>query len=281
MTAFFLRLFASLPLGLLHSLGWGAGWVVYLLSPRYRSRLQENLAASGLDGKGVLRRAVAEAGKGVLELPAIWFRPQERTLRLLRRCDGCEHIDAAQKAGKGIIFLTPHLGCFEITSLYYAAKDPITILYRPPKLKWLQPLLAHGRVQGHAALAPTDLSGVKALLKALKRGEAIGILPDQVPGQGEGVWAPFFGRPAYTMTLVGRLAASSGATVLMAFGERLPFGRGYKLWIRPFAGDWSGSPEASAAALNREIENLVRQKPEQYLWSYNRYKTPKGVRGEA
>lgn len=277
MTAFLLRLFARLPLELLHALGWAAGWAVYGLSPRYRARMRENLAASGLNGPGVLAQAVAEAGKSVLELPAIWFRPQEKTLRLLRECDGCEHIEAAQKAGKGIIFLTPHLGCFEITSLYYAATDPITILYRPPKLKWLQPLLAHGRVQGHAALAPTDLSGVKALLKALKRGEAIGILPDQVPGQGEGIWALFFGRSAYTMTLVGRLASSSGATVLMAFGERLPFGRGYKLWIRPFAGDWSSEPAAAAASLNREIEALVRQKPEQYLWSYNRYKSPRGA----
>ena len=112
---------------------------------------------------------------------------------------------------------------------------------------------------------------------ALKRGEAIGILPDQVPGQGEGVWAPFFGHPAYTMTLVGRLQQASDATVLLAFGERLPFGRGYKLWIRPFSGDLSGDAVHAASELNREIENVVRMCPGQYLWNYNRYKAPRGV----
>ncbi|MBZ0092655.1 MAG: lysophospholipid acyltransferase family protein [Sulfuricellaceae bacterium] len=281
-----LRIMAYLPLGLLHALGAAAGWAVYLLSPRYRARLQQNLRVSGVcrsDAmyRQTLRQSVAAAGKSVLELIPVWYRPHRQVLALLKDCDGCGHIDAAIERGKGIIFLTPHLGCFEITSLYYSACHPITILYRPPKLKWLQALIDSGRRRGQATLAPTDLGGVKALLKALKRGEAIGILPDQVPGQGEGVWAPFFGRPAYTMSLVARLHKSSDAAILLAFGERLSFGRGYRLWIRPFQGDLSGDAKSAAAELNREIENVVRRCPAQYLWSYNRYKTPRGATREA
>ncbi len=277
-----LRLLAALPLWLLHALGTVAGWSVWLASSGYRARLTENLRQSGLCPdeaafRRTLRRTVAETGKSVLELPAIWFRPHGRVLALLRERHGWEHIEMAHAAGKGIIFLTPHMGCFEITSLVYAEHRPIAILYRPPKLRWLEPLLGTGRVKGHASLAPADLSGVKALLKALKRGEAAGILPDQVPGAGEGVWAPFFGRPAYTMTLAARLAQSSGATVLMAFGERLSWGRGYRLWVEPCQADLSGAPATAAAALNREIERIVARRPEQYLWSYNRYKRPSGA----
>jgi KDO2-lipid IV(A) lauroyltransferase len=120
-------------------------------------------------------------------------------------------------------------------------------------------------------LAPTTLTGVRDLLKALKQHEAVGILPDQNPGKSEGEWADFFGRPAYTMTLVHRLAQSTGATVLLAFGERLPWGRGYVIHIEPF--DAIPTP----AAINQAIEQLVRRKPEQYLWSYPRHRKPKGV----
>jgi KDO2-lipid IV(A) lauroyltransferase len=230
----------------------------------------------------LLRRAVAEAGKSVLELPAVWLRPEQQALQLLKKCHGWEHVEAALLRGKGLVFLTPHMGCFEITSLYYAARHPITVLYRPPRLKWLQPLIDAGRVRGQVTLAPTDLGGVRALFKALRRGEAIGILPDQVPGQGEGVWADFFGRPAYTMTLVGRLVHSTDAAVVLAAAFRLPHGKGFDLWLEPLPEGMPDEPVAAARFINAAIESLVRRRPEQYLWSYNRYKAPKGAeRGEA
>lgn len=277
-----LRLLAFLPLPISHGLGALLGRAVFLLSPRYARRMTDNLAASGLcgDGRacaGLLRRAAAEAGKSAAELPAVWLRSQGRALRLLRECRGWEHVEAALAQGRGIIFLTPHQGCFEITSLYYAARHPITVLYRPPRLGWLEPLMQAGRTRGRVTLAPTSLKGVKALLAALKRGEAVGILPDQVPNRGEGVWAEFFGRPAYTMTLVGSLQQITGAAVLLAFAERLPRGRGYRLWLEPMPGAFGGDKQQDAVLLNRAVEGLVRRRPEQYLWSYNRYKVPRGV----
>ncbi|MFA7240044.1 MAG: lysophospholipid acyltransferase family protein [Sulfuricellaceae bacterium] len=273
--------FAGLPLRWLHSLGALLGWLVYYASPRYAARLRENLEKSGVcndaeNCRSLLHQAIAEAGKGAIELLPIWLRPEREVLRLVRRCHGWEHVEAALKRGKGIIFLTPHLGCFEITSLNYAAYHPVTVLYRPPKLRWLQPLLEAGRQRGLVTLAPTDMRGVKALLKALKRGEAVGILPDQTPGNGEGVWAEFFGRSAYTMTLAARLARSTGAAVILIYAERLPRGEGFDLWQEPLPDGLPEQPEEAARFLNAAIESLIRRQPAQYLWSYNRYKIPRG-----
>ncbi|HYD33983.1 MAG TPA: lipid A biosynthesis acyltransferase, partial [Methylophilaceae bacterium] len=189
-------------------------------------------------------------------------------LKWVRECHGWEHVEHALTRGKGIIFLTPHLGCYEITSIYYAARHPITVLYRPSRQKWLTPIMDKGRSRGKVRLAPTNLSGLRNMLRSLHRGEAVGILPDQVPESGEGVWARFFGRPAYTITLVEKLVNATDATVLLAFGERLPSGRGYHLHIKPLSG--SASPQN----MNDAIERLVRSKPEQYLWSYRRFKIP-------
>lgn len=272
-----LALAGALPLAVLHGAGAVLGFIVYLASPTYARRLGENLARSGLapDAR-TLRRlrfaAIAEAGKGLAELAALWGRPLDRVVELVRECQGWEHVEAAKAAGRGIVFLTPHLGCFEVAALYAASRMPLTVLYRPPKLRGLQKPMEAGRARGHMALAPTDVSGVRRLYAALKRGEAIGLLPDQVPTAGEGVWVPFFGRPAYTMTLATRLAVKTGATVLLAFAERLPRGRGFRLLIEPLGEPFTGEGQTDAVILNRAIEDLVRRRPEQYLWSYNRYK---------
>ncbi|TXF10388.1 lysophospholipid acyltransferase family protein [Pelomicrobium methylotrophicum] len=281
MLKFLLGWAAYLPLSWLHAIGGLIGRGVYVSSPRYARRLRENLAASGVcaDARAfrrLLRRTVAEAGKGVAELARVWFGDPERTDRLVRECRGWEHVEAAVAARRGLILLTPHLGCFEIAGFYLSRRLPMTILYRPPRVRWLEPLMIAGRSRGRAKLATTDLRGVRRLLKALKRGEAIGVLPDQAPGQGEGVWADFFGRPAYTMTLVGRLAQGTGAPVLMVFARRLPRGAGYSLSLTPLP-ELPEDPVQAARRLNAAVEALVRQCPEQYLWSYNRYKVPAGV----
>jgi KDO2-lipid IV(A) lauroyltransferase len=219
--------------------------------------------------------AIAEAGKGLLELPKIWLRPQEEVIARVVKVSGWELVESAWAAGRGILFLTPHMGCFEITAQYYAARKPMTVLYRRPKKDWLAPLVEAGR-GANLKLAPADLSGVRRLLKALKGGEAVGMLPDQVPGKGEGAWVPFFGRPAYTMTLAARLA-ETGATVLLAYAERLHYGAGYHLKLFPLSAPLAGDLMQRTAQLNRELEALIRLCPEQYLWGYNRYKEPRGA----
>ena len=271
-----IRLLSLLPLPLLHNLGALAGWLAYAGSPTYRRHLKENSGLAGISGKINRLAAAAEAGKSALELPQIWLRPLDEVVARVVRVSGWELVEAAWRGSRpGILFLTPHLGCFEITAQYYASRAPITVLFRPPKLAWLTPLV-EGRRGPHLDLAAADLGGVRKLIKALKRGEAIGMLPDQVPGKGEGVWAAFFGRPAYTMTLAARLA-EGGATVLLAYAERLPYGAGYHLKLRPLAAALLGTLEQRVTQINRELEQLILECPEQYLWGYNRYKVPAGA----
>jgi KDO2-lipid IV(A) lauroyltransferase len=117
---------------------------------------------------------------------------------------------------------------------------------------------------------------VKTLVKALRAGQALGILPDQVPPDGLGVWAPYFGQPAYTMTLPGKLAAQTGAKLILAWGERLDFGRGYCIHLSPMDDTLPEDPVQAAASINSAMERLVRECPEQYLWGYARYKAPPG-----
>jgi Kdo2-lipid IVA lauroyltransferase/acyltransferase len=258
------------------------GWVVYLASDRYGARLRENLAGSGLctdrvSYKRLLRQSVAETGKGATELVVIWFRALPKILELVRECAGWEHIEALRQAGKGVIFVSPHLGCFDIAAQFIASRIPITFLYRPSRLAWVEPLMRAGRNRGAAAGVPADRSGVRLLLKTLKQGGAIGILPDQVPSRGDGVWADFFGRPAYTMTLIGRLHEISGAGVVLTFAERLPRGRGYRLFYNALELPERADKATAARELNRAVEDLIRRCPAQYLWSYNRYKVPAGV----
>jgi KDO2-lipid IV(A) lauroyltransferase len=271
-----LRLIARIPLPQLHAIGALLGWLVYGLSPGYRSRLKENLLASGLCAddaarRSLLRHAIAEAGRGAIEIIAVWFG-SETTVSALVTCDDWTMVEQAQRGGRGIIFLTPHLGCFEISALYGAQRLPITVLYRQPKLRWLEPLMLAGRQRWRATLAPASLRGVRMLYRALQRGESVGLLPDQAPGVGEGVWAGFFGRPAYTMTLARRLQGATGAAVIMAFAERLRGGRGFQLHLMPLRPE-----DLEATALNAAVEQVVRRCPAQYLWSYNRYKVPAGV----
>ncbi|MCX7176976.1 MAG: lysophospholipid acyltransferase family protein [Proteobacteria bacterium] len=273
-----IRFLSLLPLPLLHNLGALLGWLAYVCSPTYRRHLNENAAFAGVSGRGRRLAVAAEAGKGILELPKIWLRPLNETVARVVRVSGWELVEKAwhgDNSKHGILFLTPHLGCFEITAQYYASRRPITVLYRPPKLAWVRPLV-EGRRSANLNLAAADLGGVRTLMKALKRGEAIGMLPDQVPGKGEGVWAPFFGHPAYSMSLAARLA-ESGATVLLAYAERLAYGAGYHLKLRPLTAPLSGTLDERVGQINRELEKLILECPEQYLWGYNRYKVPAGA----
>lgn len=270
---------ARLPLWMLHRIGALLGWLIWLSSRRYSSRLRENLRLSGVAAdeaalRRLLRINIREMGKGVTELPWVWRRPFEEVVASVQHCHGWDHFEAAQAQGKGVIMLTPHIGCFEIIALFVAARTPMTSMYRVPRWRFLDTLMHEGRERGQMKLAPADLRGVRQLLKALKKGQAIGILPDQAPGNGEGEWAPFFGRPAYTMTLIGKLMESSGAPVVMCACERLPHGEGYALYFTPLSFE---AGESVPVQLNRALEQVILRHPGQYLWSYNRYKVPRGA----
>jgi Kdo2-lipid IVA lauroyltransferase/acyltransferase len=267
------------PLWLLHAVGAALGWLSYALSPSYRLRFDANAAQAGVSRRQS-RPAVAEAGRLIAELPYLWLRPAARSILDKVRVEGAELIEAAHAERRGIVFLTPHMGCFEVTAQAYAerfgASHPITVLYRPARKAWLRQLVDTARNRPGLAAAPASLSGVRQMLRALRRGEAVGLLPDQVPPDGMGVWAPFFGKPAYTMTLAARLAQQTGAVLLLAWGERLANGAGYVAHFSVFEEQIDPQAQAeSAAAINRAMEGLIRQRPQQYLWGYDRYKEPR------
>ncbi|MDO9191468.1 MAG: lysophospholipid acyltransferase family protein, partial [Undibacterium sp.] len=180
------RFLSIFPLPVLHAAGSALGWLVYLFSGSYRRRLQENIARAGFASHQ--KSAVREAGKNIMELPFIWCANPARVLRTAS-IENWELVQAALDAKKGVIFLTPHLGCFEIVAQAIAAKTRLTVLYRPPRQAALKPLIEGARARDNLLLAAANLSGVRIMAKALKKGEAIGLLPDQVPQQGEGVWA--------------------------------------------------------------------------------------------
>jgi KDO2-lipid IV(A) lauroyltransferase len=259
---------------MLHGLGSALGWLVYLASPSYRRRLRANLALAGYGSH--LNAAVSEAGKAIIELAFVWCAEPGRVARVA----SVENWDLVQRrldSGRGIVFLTPHLGCFEMTAQQIALQTALTVMYRPPRKAALKPLVEGARARHNLHLAPANLSGVRILAKTLKSGQPIGLLPDQVPQEGEGVWAPFFGRKAYTMTLPAKLAQLGKADIVLVYAERLPRGRGYVVRFVPFEGDLAGSPAQQAAAINHAMEQLIARCPAQYFWSYNRYKQPQGV----
>ncbi|WP_229006993.1 lysophospholipid acyltransferase family protein [Methylophilus sp. Leaf408] len=271
MLLYFCKFIAWLPLSLVHRLGAGLGWLSYCLDRKsnqiaLNNILQSRLAENPLQAQQLMKRSRLEAGKALLETFFIWGQSAERLLPFIQQVHGWETVSEAQKNGKGLIFLTPHLGCFEITSIYYGSQSPIKVLYRPPKMQSLSNLVVSGRQKGKVEMAPANASGVRKLLQALKNGQAVGILPDQIPRSGEGEWADFFGKPAYTMGLASKLASKTNAVVVMAFGHRLPDGKGFDIHLKRV--DDISTP----TLLNQAIERQIAQCPEQYLWQYNRFK---------
>jgi len=274
-----MRLLAGWPLRALHAVGAPLGWIVYLASPSYRARFRANAAQAGVPWSRA-RDAIPAAGRLLTELPTLWLRPADAALPVPVSWQGGELIEQAQAAGRGLVMLTPHLGCFEAIGQSYAqrygaGRGAMTVLYRPARKPWLRPLVEAARRRPGLDAAPATLAGVRQMLRALKRGEVVGLLPDQVPPEGMGVWAPFFGRPAYTMTLAARLAQQSGAALLFVWGERLPRGAGYRVRVSAPDAPLPADALEAATAINRAMEQLILQCPEQYLWGYHRYKPPR------
>lgn len=273
--ALLLKGLSLLPLSLIHWMGAILGDVFHWFKPKVKQILVENLKESGLytETKALedaVKNNVREMGKTMLESMAIWGSSQQGVLAWINQVHHFEVIEKALYENKGIIFLTPHIGAFEISSIFYASKYPMTILYRPSRQKCLNQSIQRGRCKGQLTLAPTDASGVKKLLLALKKGEAIGILPDQIASKGDGEWANFFNRPAYTMTLVSKLVARTDAAVIMAVVERLSHGRGFDLHLERL----DNQALQSTATLNQALERKVCAFPLQYMWNYDRFKSP-------
>ena len=270
------RFFSHWPLWALHALGHAGGWLAWLLSGVYRQRFMANARQAGL-GFGQVAPAIGHAGAMSAELPRLWFGAPVP----VQWADDRAAVQA-YASGKGVLFLTPHLGCFEVTAQALAQRfgaqhGPLTVLYRPARQAALAQVMEDARNRPGLEAVPTTLAGVRQMIKALRSGHAVGLLPDQVPPEGMGQWAPFFGKPAYTMTLAARLALQTGAEVVLIWGERLPWGRGYRLHASRLGHELSTELDVAVVQINQAMEQLVRQCPGQYLWGYARYKGPRGA----
>ncbi len=271
-----LNLIAALPLSIAQAIGAFLGVLAYLGSSHYRSlfrpQYQTVVTAKNLPFK--LWEAIRASGMLFSDSLWIWRNPQ-KALALVE-VQNWDVVEAAINEGHGLVMLTPHLGGFEIIPRVLAQHFPATILYRPSRQAWLNEVVEEGRAYPNMHFVPTNLNGVRQMTRALTRGEAIGILPDQVPSGGEGVWVPFFGRPAYTTPLPARLANRNNTPVVMFTAKRKGLGQGWLMQATRLS-PLSEDATIGAAELNVAIENAVLVAPEQFIWSYNRYKHPSGA----
>ncbi len=273
-----LRLFALLPLPLNHRIGAAVGWVGWLAPTRAKRVTLCNLErcypelSFGAHSK-MARNSLIEAGKTATEMGPLWLWPEKKIRKMVRVVNGEQKLHNALAGGKGVILAIPHLGAWEMVGLYCSLHYPVTALYRPPRLSQLDEMVRHSRERFGARLVPTEAGGVRKLFRALGRGEMVCILPDQVPSSGQWVYAPFFGIPARTMTLLPRLIQRFGSEVLFCHAERVPRGGGFRIHFTPAPEEIRDTdPVAAAAALNRGIEQHVRALPIQYQWSYKRFR---------
>ncbi|MGB7552107.1 MAG: lysophospholipid acyltransferase family protein [Chromatiaceae bacterium] len=267
---------ALLPFGAAQALGWLTGTLLVLIPNKQRRNALVNLRLCRPDWSEAQARrfrncALREESKTFIEIAYLLLRPVPRVLALIRETHGLECLERGQ--GRGLIVLSPHLGAWELAGLYLSTRGPTTTLYKPQPLGDV--LVRQARARGGADLVPTDNAGIRRLLQALRRGEYLGILPDQEPKAEKGsVFAPFFGVPALTMLLVNRLARKTGAPVVFLFARRLPWGRGFALHCLPAPdGVDAEDDETAARALNQGVEACVAICPEQYVWSYKRFRT--------
>ena len=273
-----LKLFAALPLAWNRRLAGLFGRLLYLVPNSLRRHSEINLQLclpelSPAERRRLLKTSLIETAKTALEAGPMWFWPPERLLPLLAEdSEGVDAVDAAIRKGRGALLATPHLGSWEMAGHFGAARWGITNLYRPPRMAAMDTLIREGRQRAGAQLATTDAKGVRQLYETLSRGGVVGILPDQDPGRS-GVFAPFFGVPASSMVLLGRLARKTGAAVFFCYCERLPGTAGYRMHFHPAPpGVDSEDPMTAATAMNLGVEGCVRACPEQYQWNYRRFR---------
>jgi KDO2-lipid IV(A) lauroyltransferase len=273
-----------LPLPLIHALGTAVGVAASVVPVRERRVAEVNLriAFPELDTRArrrLVRRSFVHIGRTWAELGALWSWRPERLLGYVREVEGEPVVRAGIESGRGVILAAPHLGAWELLGVYCSARYPMTTLYRSPRLRELEAFVKSARGRCGARLVPAGRGAVRALRRALGRGEMVGMLPDQDAGLGQGIFVPFFGQPANTMVLLPRLAARTHAAVVLGYAERLPRAAGYRLrFVAASEGIYDRDLGRAAASMNRDIERLIRSVPEQYLWSYKRFRIrPPGV----
>lgn len=278
-------LISRLPLNFLRSVGRLVGALIYRFDSAYRAEINRNLSRAGIYSAEMARCVAREQGAQAVEAPWVWGRSRQEVLSKCRIEDASVAVlDEAFNSGRAIVFLTPHIGCYEVGPMMVAERwlkgtgRQFAILYRVPRKSYLRNIVGQGRVSDNIVPASADLKGVRKILKIMKAGGVAGILPDQVPSHGEGVWASLFGEKAYTMTFPLKLAKQFNAQIIMARMQRET--SGWCMQVKTWDYVLTGDEKIDATAMNALIEETILSCPQQYLWSYKRYKCPRGVQRE-
>jgi KDO2-lipid IV(A) lauroyltransferase len=271
-----LHTIAAMPLGFAQVFGGALGLLAFIGSKHYRSLFKQHYLSAATQNHFPVRIWSAACASGMLFSDSLWIWRNPSKALALTEISNWEVVDKAINEGHGLVMLTPHFGGFEIIPRVLAQHFPATILYRPARQDWLNDVIEGGRAYPNMHFVPTNLQGVRQMTRALMRGEAIGILPDQVPSGGDGIWASFFGRPAYTTTLPARLANRHRTPVVMFTAKRKGLGQGWLMQANRL-GALSEDPGTSCAELNKAIEAAILIAPEQFIWAYNRFKHPLGA----
>jgi KDO2-lipid IV(A) lauroyltransferase len=271
-----LHTIAAMPLGFAQVFGGALGLLAFVGSRRYRSLFKQHYLSAATQNHFPVRIWSAACASGMLFSDSLWIWRNPSKALSLTEISNWKVVDKAIKEGHGLVMLTPHFGGFEFIPRVLAQHFPATILYRPARQNWLNDVIENGRAYPNMHFVPTNLQGVRQMTRALMRGEAIGILPDQVPSGGDGMWASFFRRTAYTTTLPARLANRHHTPVVMFTAKRKGLGQGWRMQASRLDA-FSEDPSLSCAELNKAIEAAILIAPEQFIWAYNRFKHPLGA----
>jgi KDO2-lipid IV(A) lauroyltransferase len=274
-----LHISSWIPLPIIHILGRVLGWVLASTPNRARSTTRTNLRLcfpykSESQINELSLRSLQNTSCTALEMGKAWVAPIEAILQLVTETQGLEQLQRDIKSGNGVILLAPHLSNWEVFGPVVASHGiKSTFLYKPPKIEVIDRLLKATRSRNNINLAPANRAGVAVLLKALKAGELVGILPDQVPELGGGEYANFFNQPALTMVLASRLIQRTNARVYCGFAKRLPGGNGFKMIIMPADEKvYEDDLARSVQGVSDSVQKCVEMAVDQYQWEYKRFR---------
>lgn len=281
LTKITIGLISLLPLRGHHYLGQFLGALLFRFNNRNRhiSKVNIDLCFSSLteiEKKSLLQKTLKENGKTLIECFWLWRHPQQVLNKLLGNIENKQLLENANQQTLGTIFVTPHFGSWEFIGLLTAAHSNLLILYAPPKSDYIDQLSCKGRMSTGGKVISTQSLNIKTLIKHIKSGGSVGILPDQVPDGNGGIYSKFFGRKCFTSTLVCKLANKLQCPVVFCYAlrsqENPTF---YDAYYYQAPKDIYNENIATATdALNQSIEQFINQSPEQYIWGYKRFKRP-------
>lgn len=269
------NMLGRLPLNVLRTIGAVLGSAAWFFSSGYKTKLLKNIAQAYPNASSSLPRlALRQMFEMYAELPFIWSGENEIFLKRLNGSLDWSPIERRLSMGQGAILMSAHVGSYEWLLPLFALDHQVTVIYKPSKKRWLQTLIENTRVRANLKMVPANRQGVKVILQDLALGRTVGLLVDHLPDLGSGVYAPFFNKLAYTSVLPQRLQIATGCPIFTVGLQRLSRPVGYRLHIAELEAPLNACKEIAAAQINAQIECLIRQMPDQYLWGYNRYKMP-------